>query len=162
MQSIACVGHAQREERRNKASKLLPQQCPPRNVRAWIRKGPISLETSLQELDDTYASSPEWKLIEDGGVLSVPVEEFRMMNPPQVGNFGRSNGGKGTKIENYTVGETVEHLNARVLCEFNNEKERLKANGKSEPEAERMSANVALKLPMFSALKSWQDIEVEI
>ena len=105
MQSIACLGHTQREERRNKASKLLtlPQEHPPRNVRVWIRKGPISLETSLKELDDTYESTKEWKLIEDGGVVSVPVEEFRMMNPPQPGNFGRSSGGKGTKIEHYTV-----------------------------------------------------------
>ena len=164
MQSIACWGHTQREERRNKASKLLtlPQGHPPRNVRVWIRKGPISLETSLKELDDTYESTKEWKLIEDGGVVSVPVEEFRMLHPPQPGNFGRSSGGKGSKIEHYTVGETVEHLNARVLSEFDKEKEKLKANGKTEAEAKRMSANVALKLPLFSALKAWQDIEAEI
>ena len=43
----------------------------------------MSVETSLKELEDDYESKPEWKVIEDGGVLSIPVEELRMENPPR-------------------------------------------------------------------------------
>ena len=162
--STTCLGHEQRVGRANKISKLLtsPQESPPINLKVLIKKGPVSVETSLKELDDNYASKPEWKMIEDGGVLGVPVEEFRMMNPPQPGNFGRAIGGKGTKIEHYTVGQTIEHLNAVVLSEYDKEKEKLKANGKSDVDAERFAAAVAVKLPLFSALKGWQDIEAEI
>ena len=41
------------------------------------------METSLKELEENYASKAEWKVIEGGGVLSVPVEEFRIINPPK-------------------------------------------------------------------------------
>ena len=90
--ATTCLGHEQRVGRANKISKLLtsPQESPPINLKVLIKKGPVSVETSLKELDDNYASKPEWKMIEDGGVLGVPVEEFRMMNPPQPGNFGRA------------------------------------------------------------------------
>ena len=37
---------------------------------------------SLIDLESTYKKKPEWKIIEEGGVWSVPVEEFRMQNPP--------------------------------------------------------------------------------
>ena len=47
-----------------------------------IKKGPMSMETSLKELEEEYESKPEWKLIKEGGVLSVPVEELKKENPP--------------------------------------------------------------------------------
>ena len=47
----------------------------------------MSVETSLKELEENYARKPEWKVIEDGGVLSIPVEEFRMTNPPHPDRF---------------------------------------------------------------------------
>ena len=49
----------------------------------------------MKELEENYASKPEWKVIEEGGVLSIPVEEFRMTNPQK--NFGKAKEGKGTK-----------------------------------------------------------------
>jgi hypothetical protein len=56
---------------------------PDENLRVLIKKGPVSEETSLKELEENYARKPEWKVIEEGGVLSIPVEEFRMIiNPP--------------------------------------------------------------------------------
>ena len=50
-------------------------------MKVLIKKGPTSVETSLKDLEENYASKPEWKVIERGGVLCVPVEEFRMINP---------------------------------------------------------------------------------
>ena len=71
----------------------------------------MSEETSLKELEENYESKPEWKLIEEGGVLSIPVEEFRMINLPKPDQttgkveFGKKVGGGGKQIENYPVGQ---------------------------------------------------------
>ena len=85
MQSNNCLGHEQREERVNKIKKLL--KSSPKTLdgthRMVIKKGPVSVETSLKELEENYAKKPEWKVIEEGGVLSIPVEEFRMINLPK-------------------------------------------------------------------------------
>ena len=68
---------------------------------------------SLEELEKNYAGEANWKKIEDGEVLSIPVE-FRMIDPPHPDRasgqvrFGKASEGKGTKIENYTVVQTVE------------------------------------------------------
>ena len=68
----------------NKIRKMLdfPQQTPDENLRILIKKGPNKENTSLKKLDENYASKPEWKVIEGGGVLSIPMEELRMINPP--------------------------------------------------------------------------------
>ena len=100
-----------------------------------IQKGPVSVETSLKELEENYASKPEWKVIEEGGVLSIPVEEFRMINPPKPdhsGNveFGKKEGGGGKLIENYPVCQTIENLNAEVLANYNETLESAKNAGK--------------------------------
>ena len=83
--SKACLGHSERCARVNKVKRMLdsPQETPDENLRVLIKRGPNKEETSLKELEENYASKPEWKVIEGGGVLSVPVEEFRMINPPK-------------------------------------------------------------------------------
>ena len=82
-----CLGHGERTGRKNKIKNLslAPSHllAPDENIRVLIKKGPISVETSLKELEKNYASKSEWKVIEEGGVLSIPVEEFRMINPPK-------------------------------------------------------------------------------
>ena len=85
MEPNNCVGHKLREERRQKIKKLQNSELVvlDENLRLLIKKGPVSVETSLRELEENYASKPEWKVIEGGGVLSVPVEEFRMINLPK-------------------------------------------------------------------------------
>ena len=90
MEPNNCVGHRLREERRQKIKKLQNSELVvlDENLRLLIKKGPVSLETSLRELEENYASKPEWKVIEGGGVLSVPVEEFRMINPPKPDHSG--------------------------------------------------------------------------
>ena len=55
-----------------------PLKSTDENRRVLIKKGPVSVETSLKELEENYASKPEWKVIKRGGVLSEPVEDFRM------------------------------------------------------------------------------------
>ena len=126
------------------------------------------MQTSLKELEEIYARRANWKKIEEGGVLSVPLEEFRMIHPPQPDRasgqvvFGKAKGGTGTKIENYMVGQTIENLNALVLTKYQEEKEKAKASGKSEAESETMARTVAYRLPQFKAVKAWQDVEAEI
>ena len=99
MEPRTCLGHKQREERKFKVQKLTksPIQSLDETQRVLIKKGPVSVETSLKELEENYASKPEWKVIEEGGVLSIPVEEFRMIDPQKPENFGKAKAGKGTK-----------------------------------------------------------------
>ena len=112
-----CFGHKERENRTNKILKVVskPKDTPDENYRVLIKKGPLSVETSLRELEDNYESKPEWKVIEDGGVLSIPVEELRMENPPRPDRssgqvvFKEKKGGGGKQIENYSVGKTIEN-----------------------------------------------------
>ena len=159
-----CLGHEEREARKNKIFKLMGSQLenPDENLRVLIKKGPVTVETSLKELEENYASKPEWKVIEEGGVLSIPVEEFRMIDLQKPENFGKAKGKKGTKIENYTVGQTIENLNSLILTKYNEEKENSKAAGKSAAESERLAAAASYQLPLFSAVKAWQDVEAEI
>ena len=79
------MGHCERSARRNKIEKFIVTSpiSPDHNRKLLIKKGPTSVETSLKELEENYAGKPEWKVIEGGGVLSVPVEEFRMINIPK-------------------------------------------------------------------------------
>ena len=92
-----CLGHGERGARK-KISKLStqPVQFPDEEKQVLIKKGPVSVETSLKELEEDYASKSEWKVIADGGVLSISVEEFRMIDPQKPENFGKAKGRKGT------------------------------------------------------------------
>ena len=55
------MGHGEREARKNKIGKLLGSSLvnPDENLMVLIKKGPVSVETSLKELEDNYASKPE-------------------------------------------------------------------------------------------------------
>ena len=81
--SSNCWGHQLREDRKNIVGELATRRNlpPDEKLKVLIKKGPVSEETSLKELEENYAGKPEWKVIEEGGVLSIPVEEFRMINP---------------------------------------------------------------------------------
>ena len=71
-------------------------------------------------------SKLEWKVIEDGGVLSIPMEELRMENPPLLvcssGGlfqfaqvvFKPKKGGGGKQIESYLVVQTIENMTALI------------------------------------------------
>ena len=87
-ESSNCLGHILRYERRTEISRAigLPLQKPDTNKTALIK---MAGETSLKELEEKYAKKHEWKVIEGGGVLSVPVEEFRMINPPKPDREGK-------------------------------------------------------------------------
>ena len=71
--SIMCLGHEVRSARKNKITKLSTSliKVPDEDKIVLIKKGPVSVETSLKELEENYARKPEWKVIEDGGVLST-------------------------------------------------------------------------------------------
>merc|ERR1711963_402682 len=94
-----------------------------KNYRVLIKKGPVSVETSLKEMEEDYERKPEWKLIKEGGVLSVPVEELRMENPPKPDHSGQvvfheKKGGGGKQIESYSVGQTIDNLNEEVRDKY--------------------------------------------
>ena len=77
-----CWGHCEREKRKNKINKLLTssEQSVDTSTRVLIKRGPVSEETSLSELEEIYARTSAWKKIENGGVLGVPVEEPNLQN----------------------------------------------------------------------------------
>merc|ERR1712130_299649 len=157
------------QDRTNKISKLISKtkETPNENLRVLIKKGPVSVEMSLKELEENYEKKPEWKVIEDGGVLSIPVEELRMEKPPRPDRSGQvvfkeKKGGGGKQIESYSVVQTIENLNQMIREKYEEEKQKAKAVGKSESEAEKKAFAEATKLPQFQAVKYWQDIYAEI
>ena len=168
-QSSNCLGHKEREDRANKILKLAskPKEIPDENYRVLIKKGPVSVETSLKELEDNHESKPEWKVIDDGGVLSIPVEELRMENPPLPDHSGQvvfkeKKGGGGKQIDSYSVVQTVQNLNTLIRDEYEEEKKKAEAVGMSESQAEIKAFVEATKLPQFKAVNAWQDSNAEI
>ena len=158
-----------------------PVQCLDPNLRVMIKKGPVevktvkgpcvstdSVQTSLKELEDRYAGKQEWKIIEDGGVLSIPVEEFRMINPPKPGRTGhvkfekKKGKGAGNQIESYPVGQTIKNLNDQILVKYNDKKEKTLDAGKSKGAAVKAAEAMARNLPEFKAVQKWLDTEAEI
>ena len=133
--SKVCLGHSERCARVNKIKRMLdsPQETPDENLRVLIKRGPNKEETSLKELEENYESKPEWKVIEGGGVLSVPVEEFRMINPPKPDREGKvqfvGKTGKGAKnqIDNYPISQTIANLNDKIMVRYNEEKAKKEA-----------------------------------
>ena len=90
-QRLNCMGHRARIDRKHTSFKLLreSEQGIVESKTIIIRKGPsVSVETSLKELVDIYKKTPEWDLVSNGGVLSVPVEELRTTNLPKPGPDG--------------------------------------------------------------------------
>ena len=92
-------------------------ETPNENCRVLIKIGSTTKATSLKDLEENYKIQPEWKVIEDGGVLSVPVAEFRMTKLPPPGPSGKvmfpqkTIQGGGKKIDDFPVTETTEKLN---------------------------------------------------
>ena len=167
--SSTCIGHKEREKRRNKISKLLlrPLEILDESSRVLIKKGPANVETSLKELEEDYESKTEWKLIKEGKILSIPVEELRMENLPKPDRSGQvvfkeKKRGQGRQINDYPVGKSIENLNESLRNKYEEEKKKAKAAGKSESEAEKIAFALAIKLPQFQAVKAWQDTNAEV
>ena len=144
------LGHGERGSRKNLINKLLnsPLDSLDDLRRSLIKKGPVSVETSLKGLEENCESKSEWKVIEKGGVLSIPDEEFRMIDLPQPdrsGNidYGRRKEGAGRTIEDYPTVQTVKNINQQIELKYNEEREKAKASGKSEFEAERAAQAMA-------------------
>ena len=165
-----CWGHGDRLTRQNEIIKMLGSSKQPvdENFKILIKRGPVSKETSLKEIEESYASTAAWRKIEDGGILGVPLEEFRMIHPPRPDqksgqfDFGKGQHGKGAKIENYTVAETITSLSALLHENFIQEKVMAKAAGMSEAESDEMADAEVIRSPPFNALKAWRAVEAEI
>ena len=116
VQPSKCLGHKEREDRKVIIGRERLTETPDESCRVLIKIGSTTKETSLKDLEEDYKIKPEWKVIEDGGVLSVPVAEFRMTNPPKPDSSGKvmfrqkpiQGGGK--KIDDFPVIETAEKL----------------------------------------------------
>ena len=132
-----CYGHKERKNRTSLISQsgTRPKKTLDESCRVFIKKGPVAVETSLKELEESYKKKPEWKVIEGGGVLNIPVEELRMQNPPRPDRssgqvlFKEKKGGGGKQIENYPVGQTIDNLNSLIRDKYEEEKEKAKAAG---------------------------------
>ena len=166
-ESPNCQGHQKREQRRDKIDKLAESSMdtPDESCRILIKKGPVAVEASLKELEVAYESTPEWKMVKKGGVLSVPEEELRMENPPKPDRSGQvvfKRGGGGNQIEHYNVVQTVSYLNEEIRVKHEEEKQKARAAGMSESEAEKEASGAAAKLPQYQAVRAWQDRSVEI
>ena len=72
-ESGKCWGHGERVARKHKISKLLTSAPDALDDlrKVVIKKGPVSEETSLKELEEIYASRASWKVIEEGTVLTT-------------------------------------------------------------------------------------------
>ena len=149
--SKMCLGHEERACRRNIIAQLITKSAsaPDENCRISIKRGPVNVETSLKELEEDYESKPEWKLIKEGGVLSVPVEELRLENLPN--RDKRRARGK----HNEVVGQTIKNLNEEIRDKYEAEKQKAKATGKSKSEAEKKGFAASTKLPQLQAVKAW-------
>ena len=92
-QGDKCKGHNKRMLRKRKIEKLLTVcklDLLEEDKTVLIKKTPsISVETCLKDLlEEIYKNQLEWHLVENGGVLSVPVEELRMANFPKPDRYG--------------------------------------------------------------------------
>ena len=165
-----CWGHSEREARESKIKKFLetPVQFVDESFKILIKKGSLSKETSLKELEDVYANSAAWRKIDNGGLLSIPVEEFRMINPPKPDRGGnvqfveRKGKGAGNQIENYPIAQTISDLNEIILDKYTTKKDKAMFAGKSKAAAESAAQVMAKKLPESTAVQKWLDNEAEI
>ena len=68
-----CLGHQERENTQHKILKMAERQkeTPDENIRVSIRGRSGQRSWSLKELEDDYKSKPEWKVMEDGGILDL-------------------------------------------------------------------------------------------
>ena len=69
-----CLGHAERYVRIKLIEKIRASQAfesLDEGKKVLIKKGPVSVETSLKKLEENYASTSSWKIIEDGIVLTA-------------------------------------------------------------------------------------------
>ena len=116
-----CVGHPLRSERLKKTQELLnsPPGVTDKKLKILIRKGSTLVETSLQDLEESFAFNPSWKAIECGEVVSIPVVEFRTIDQHKPDAFEKTSE---TQIEHYSVTQTISDLEALVLAKFNEEK----------------------------------------
>ena len=143
-------------------------ETPDENLRANVRDRSGTRSWSLKELEGDFGTKPEWKRIHnEGGVLSIPMVELRMQNPPRPdssGNvaFREVTRGGGKQIENYVVTQTVGYLNKLIQNKYEEEKKKAQNAGKSEPKACDIASKAATNLPQFTAVNAWLDSLAEI
>ena len=165
-----CLGHQERENRRNKILNLAEssKETPDENLRANVRGSSGPRSWSLKELEDDFGTKPEWKRIDDeGGVLSIPMVELRMQNPPRPDSSGKvafkeKKGGGGKQIESYPVAQTTDNINELIREKYEEEKKKAKDAGKSELKACDIASKAATNLPQFTAVNAWLDTRAEI
>ena len=131
-----------------------PLRLPDKNLKILIKKGSTSEETSLQDLEESFAFNSSWKAIERGEVVSIPVVEFRTIDQHKPDAFEKT---RETQIEHYSVTQTISDLEALVLAKFNEERVKFVAAQQSEEESERNATIAAKRFPLTIALRSWFD-----
>ena len=91
-----CLGHCLRGERGKTVSKLKTETITDldKTKRAKINSGPTSVETCLEDLEVSFSKQQEWKVIKEGGVLNIPIEEFRLEHRPKPNHKGETQFGR--------------------------------------------------------------------
>ena len=155
MQSSNCLGHEQRDQRANKIKKMLKSSPKilddPGTHRVLIKKGPISVKTSLLCKQAWVEGDWGWRSAQHpyGGVQDDQSSKTRKNQKK-----GR---GAGNQIESYPAGQTIKNLNEQIMAKYKEEKEKAKTAGKSKADAESAAQTMAKKLPEFTAVQKWQD-----
>ena len=74
----------------------------------------------------------------------------------------KGKGAAGNQIEQYSIAQTISHLNETIVDKYNNKKDKAKAKGKSTTASEDAAQAMANKLPKFTAVQMWLDDKAEI
>ena len=89
-----------------------------------------------------------------------------MINLPKPDHKGSVGFGKkkegGKQIDSYPVAQTVTNLTEEVLIKYSEERERARAAGKSEADAERSAQAMARNLSVMTAVQRGQENDAEI
>ena len=103
--------------------------------RVVVKTTEETAKTSTEEMKENFAKTAEWKVIEGGGVLSVPVTELRLLNMP---GPDRRTGkrefekhqvrAKTNVIDYYSVDQTERRMNDELKAEY----DRVKDSGMSD------------------------------
>ena len=78
-----CLGHCERSARRNKIEKFIVSSpiSPDHDMKVLIKKGPTSVERSLKELEENYASKCGLKKRKEKVLLETKLNNIPLLKP---------------------------------------------------------------------------------
>ena len=127
-----------------------------------ITKGPAGpVTTSLEDLEEEFRNTNEWERMAQGGIHSIPVVRFRLMEnirPDKSMSFQfeehyKKKVGKGRKdIDGYRQDETDIRINDKIKKNFEEVK---------QTKGEKAAKDETKKSTIFQVEQRWQDLKAE-